>query len=86
MSMLLILFNPSIGPLSGATTPGQRGPGSNGNEGVLHIPQSSSIAGTSPSDCFVSYPGHSLRGGCYPSAEVQSVYSTAPADWAKIDI
>ena len=48
--------------LSGATTPGQSGPGSNGNEGVLHIPQSSSIAGTSPSDCLVSYPGHSLGG------------------------
>ena len=41
--------------LSGATTPGQSGPGSDGNEGVLHIPQSSSIAGTSPSDCLVSY-------------------------------
>ena len=79
--MLLILFNPQIGPLSGATTPGQSGPGSNGNEGVLRISQSSSIAGTSPSDCLVSYPGHSL-GGSYPSAEVQSVYSTAPADWA----
>ena len=60
---------------------GQSGPGSDGNEGVLRIPQSSSIAGTSPSDCLVSYPGHSL-GSSYPSAEVQSVYSTAPADWA----
>ena len=30
---------------------------------------------------FVSYPGHSL-GESYPSAEVQSVYSTAAADWA----
>ena len=70
--------------LSGATTPGQSGPGSDDNEGVLHIPQSSSIAGTSPSDCLVSYPGHSLGGvGSYPSAEKQSVYSTAfPADWA----
>ena len=69
--------------LSGATTPGQSGPGSDGNEGVLHIPQSSSTAGTSPSDCLVSYPGHSFGGGgSYPSAEVQSVYSTAPADWA----
>ena len=48
--------------LSGATTPGQSGPGSDGNEGVLHIPQSSSIAGTSPSDCLVSYSGHSLGG------------------------
>ena len=46
--------------LSGATTPGQSGPGS--------------ITGTSPSDCLVSYPGDSL--------EVQSVYSTAPTNWA----
>ena len=44
--------------LSDVTTPGQSGPGSNGEEGVLHIPQSSSIIGTSPSDCLVSYPGH----------------------------
>ena len=79
---MLVLFNPEIGPLSGATTPGQSGPGSNGNEWVLRIPQSSSIAGTSPSDCLMSYPGHSLGRGSYPSAEKQSVYSTAPADWA----
>ena len=41
--------------LSGATTPGQSGSGSDSNEGVLCIPQSSSITGTSPSDCLVSY-------------------------------
>ena len=41
--------------LSGATTPDQSGPGSDVNELVLHIPQSSSTAGTSPSDCLVSY-------------------------------
>ncbi len=70
--------------LSGATTPGQSGPGSDVNEGVLRIPQSSSTAGTSPSDCLVSYLGHSLGGGSYPSSEVQSVYSTAPADWARL--
>ncbi len=29
---------------------------------MLHIPQSSSITGDSPSDCLVSYPGHSLGG------------------------
>ena len=40
--------------LSGATTLGQSGPGSDGNEGVLHILQSSSTAGTSPSDYLVS--------------------------------
>ena len=33
--------------LSGATTLSQSGPGSNSSEGVLHIPQSSSITGTS---------------------------------------
>ena len=46
------------------------------------FPQSSSITGTSPSDFLVSYPGHSLVGGSYPSAEKQSVYSIAPADVA----
>ena len=46
--------------LSGATTPGQNGPGSNGNERVLHFPQSSK-KGPSPSDGLMSYPGHSLR-------------------------
>ena len=82
--MLLVLFNPWIGPLSGAITPGQSGPGSHGNKGVLRIPQSFSITGTSPSDCLVSYPGHSFGGerGLTTSVEEQSVYSTAPADWA----
>ena len=71
--------------LSGATTPVQSWPGSDGNEGVLCIPQSSNFTGTSPSACLVSYLGHSLLvvvGGSYPSAEKQLVYSTAPADWA----
>ena len=40
--------------LSAATTPSQRGPGRNGTEGVLSIPQSSSITGTLPVDCLVS--------------------------------
>ena len=64
--------------------PGQSGPWSDGNKGVLRIPQSSNITGTSPSDCLVSYLGHSLvGGGAYPSAEKQSVYSPAQADWAR---
>ena len=41
-----------------------------------------SITGTSPSDCLVSYTGHSLWWESYPSAEKQSLYSTAPADRA----
>ena len=49
--------------LSGAITPGQRGHESDGNEGVLYIPQNSSITGTSPSDYLVSYARHLLWGG-----------------------
>ena len=45
-----------------AITPGLNGPGSNGNEGVLRIPQSSRITGTSPSDCLVSYLELSFEG------------------------
>ena len=66
--------------LSGATTLGQSGPESNGNKGVLCIPQRSSITGTLPLDCLVSYLRHSL-GKSYPSAEMQLVYSAAPSNW-----
>ena len=52
--------------LSRATTPGQSGPGRNGNEGGLRIPQSPSITGTSPSDSLVWYPAHSLVGCLTP--------------------
>ena len=62
-----------------ATTLGQSGSGSDGNKGVLRIPQISSITGASQSDCLVSYPGHSL-GESYASAEIQSEYTSAPAD------
>ena len=75
ISMQLVLFNPLIG----ATILGQSGPGINGNEVVLWIPQSSSITGTSPSDCLLSYTGHSLVGVLIP-LQLQSVYSTALAD------
>ena len=68
-------------PLSGATSPGQSGPRSDGNKGILFIPQSFSITGASPSDCFVSYTEHS-QGKSYLSAEMQSVYSTVQAGWA----
>ena len=46
--------------LSGSTTPGQSGPGTDGDEGALCILQSSNITEASPSDCLVSYSGHSL--------------------------
>ena len=65
------------GKKSSTTTSGQRGPGSNGNEGVLRIPQSSCIT-----ICLRSYPRHSLRES-YSSAEMQLMYSTPPDDWAE---
>ena len=46
-----------------ATTPSQSGSGSNSNEGVLYILQSSSITGTLPLDCLMVYLGQSLGGG-----------------------
>ena len=72
------LFDPLIRPYQ--MLPSE--PGSNANEGVLRILQKCSITGASPSDCLMSYSGHSL-GKSYPSAEMQSVYSTALADWAE---
>ena len=57
--------------LSDATTLGQSGAGSNGNEGVFHISQSSSITGASISDSLMLCPGHLLQGGgSYFSAEM----------------
>ena len=70
---------PIDGSLSGFTTLGQSVPGSDGSEGVLWIPQSSSITEASPSDNFVSYFESSLEES-YPSTEMQSVYSTAPTN------
>ena len=79
------MSNSSIWPidktLSDATTPGQSGPESDGNEVVVCITQSFRIIGASPSGCLVSCPGHTLRES-YPSAEMQLVYSIIPADWA----
>ena len=43
----------------------ESGLGSNINERVLYIPQSSRT-GASLSDCLVSYPGHLLGGGVLP--------------------
>ena len=48
--------------LQGATSPEETGPGSNGNQGELHIPQISK-AGASPSDGLIPYPEHSMGSG-----------------------
>ena len=64
--------------LTGATTPGQSGFWSDSNNGVHPFPISS-ISRDSPSDCFVSNPGHLF----YLSAEMQSVHFAAPFDWVR---
>ena len=63
------MYNSSIRPIDrtllGATNPCQSGPGSNGNEGVPHIPKSSYITVGSSLDLML-YPGHSFGGGLTP--------------------
>ena len=69
--------------LSDTTNPDHSEPRSKGNEGVFYIPYSSRIW-ASPSDGLMSYPGHSLEES-YPSAEMQSAYSTVLANWADFE-
>ena len=70
---------PTDRTLSGVTTPGQSGPGSDGYEEVLRFPQTSSITGTSASDCLVSY--QDTRGGSLiPLAEMQCILQPHPTD------
>ena len=60
--MVSIIVNNLIfldGTLTGTITLGEDGPGSDGNEGVLHILQNSRTE-ASPSDGLVPYPGHLL--------------------------
>ena len=81
----LYMSHSSIWPidraLSGTTTPGLSVPEGNTNEGVFRISQS--ITEASPSDCFVSYLGHTLEDS-YPPAEMHSEYSEATADGAVV--
>ena len=79
------MSNSSIWPidktLSGATTPGQSGPGTNGNEGVPFNHQSSKTGVTS-SDYLVSYPGHS-GGGLLLCRDAVSVFYSPPQQGRK---
>ena len=69
---------------SGASIPCQSGSGGDVNEEIPHIPQSSIITGTSPSECFGSCPAYSLaRVGSYPSAKKQSVDCAIGHSWGE---
>ena len=67
-------FLPIDRTLSGTTTTGQSGPGSDDSEGVLCIPQISSITGISASDCLISYLWHSLWGVFLPCRDSVGVF------------
>ena len=75
ISMLLVLFNPYIGPYQVLPLRPRVDLWAMAMKGYSVFPKTPAL------DYLVSYPGHSL-GGSYPSAEVESVYSTAPVDWA----
>ena len=66
---------------SGATSQGQSG--TENNKEVLWIPPISSITEVSPTGCLVSYQRDSLEES-YPYAEMQTMYSAAPANRARI--
>ena len=69
--------------LSGSTTPGQSGPRSDSNNEVLRIPKISSISGTSPSDCFMSYQDNGgVLSLCRDAVGV--FYSPQPTGWLVI--
>ena len=74
----------------GATTLEPSGPGSDGNEGVLRIPQSSSISEASPWDCLVSYPGTIVGGSLTPlqrfSQCIPQSQPTGPEERADADL
>ena len=72
-------INSSFWPITSTTTLGKSGPGSNDNEGVLHIPQSVRT-GDLPSKFSIIFKTL-VRGGGYSTAEMQSTSSTAPAHW-----
>ena len=64
--------------ISGATTMAECGPGSNGNEEVLHITQSSTT-GDSPSNYLMSYLGLSFRRGIFSLFKgANSVFCSPP--------
>ena len=72
-------INSSSWPMDGTLT-GQSGSGSNGNEVIRHILQSSRT-GTSTLDSL-TYPGHWLKVVVfYLFAEMQSAYFTDPTNW-----
>ena len=69
-------------PVTNTTNPNQSGHRNNRNEGIFPIPQRSSNGGLIIS--MISIKRRALSEGAYDLAEMQSVYSIVPIDWASI--
>ena len=63
----------------------QSGPGNNVSEGALHIPQRS-WNGASPKDVFYFHAKDTCWEASYPSAQIQSEYSTVLANRVVRDV
>ena len=74
--MLLVLFNPYIGPYQVLPLQARVDLEAMAIKGYSAFPKTPALL----------EPHHQIVRESYPSADVQSVYSTAPADWAKIMI
>ena len=73
--MLLVLFIPIYRALSGATSPATIVDlGAIAMKGYSAFPKAPALAGTSPPDCLVSYPGHSFEGVLLLSREAVGVF------------
>ena len=62
ISMLLVLFNPQIGPYQVLPLRARVDLGAMAMKGYSAFPKAPALLEPSPSDCLVSYPGHSLGG------------------------
>ena len=72
---------PVDGTLKGTTYPVQRGPGSNDNKGVVHIP---GLEPHHPKQFSIMPLVVGRR--TYPTSELQSMYSMASADWVSSEL
>ena len=83
------MSNSSIWPIQrnllGAATLGQSDIETNGDVGVLHIPQIFNPE-ASPSDDLMLFRTLVEWGESYPYAEMHSVYSTARAKWTRVTL
>ena len=78
--MLLVLFNPKIGPYQVLPNRARVDLGAMEMKGCSIFPKASALLG--PRHQTVLCVIQDTHWGLTPSAEAQSVYSTAPADWA----